>query len=85
MAYQIEIKKSAAKEIAALPRADQERIRDKIDDLTNEPRPVGCEKLAGADDTYRVRVGTYRIIYTVDDGIVTVTIVRVGHRREVYR
>ena len=56
-----------------------------VDQLAGTPRPSGCKKLHGADDTYRIRVGDYRIIYSVDDSIHIVAIERIRHRREVYR
>ncbi|MBE2180473.1 MAG: type II toxin-antitoxin system RelE/ParE family toxin [Chthoniobacterales bacterium] len=52
--------------------------------LASDPRPSGCRKLAGTDDRYRIRVGNYRIIYRIDDGRVTVLVLVIGHRREVY-
>jgi len=83
--YTVHVKSSAKKEIAALPTDVQHRVAERIDKLQFDPRPPGCSKLAGAEDTYRIRVGDYRIIYDVHDKIVTVTIISVGHRREVYR
>ena len=68
--YRLLIKPSAAKE---------------IDALADEPRPAGCEKLAGAEGRYRIRQGQFRIVYGVDDATRTVEVVKVGHRREVYR
>jgi mRNA interferase RelE/StbE len=82
--YSIVIKKSAAKEIEDLPKRDRSAIVTKIQALSEDPRPRGCEKLSG-DDKYRVRHGVYRILYEVNDDAVVVTVVRVGHRREVYR
>ena len=62
----------------------RERIREAIDGLAEQPRPVGCQKLAGRDD-YRIRIGEYRVVYAVDDAERVVIVARVGHRREVYR
>ena len=53
--------------------------------LSNNPRPSGCEKLAGADDLYRIRVGDYRIIYEIQEEVLLVLVVKIGHRREIYR
>jgi mRNA interferase RelE/StbE len=53
--------------------------------LANAPRPPGCEKLAGAEDLYRIRVGDYRIVYQIQDEVLRVLVVKIGHRREVYR
>ena len=85
MAYRIEIKASAAKEIAALPRHDQRRVVRAIEALADEPRPPGARKLVGGDDAYRVRVGDYRVVYQIRDDLLIVYVVRVGHRRDVYR
>jgi mRNA interferase RelE/StbE len=61
-----------------------ERVLDEIDQLGNDPRPPGCRKLAG-EDLFRIRVGDYRVVYSIDDDARHVIIVRTGHRREVYR
>ena len=82
--YRIEIKRSAAKEIRDLPGADCRRIVAKVQTLSDEPRPHGCEKLGGAEK-YRVRQGSWRILYEIDDESRVVTVVKVGHRRDVYR
>lgn len=83
--YTVQIKASAKKEIAFLPSDVKLSVTKKIDALADEPRPNGCEKIKGAESTYRVRSGDYRVVYEVHDKVVTVTVVRVGHRREVYR
>jgi mRNA interferase RelE/StbE len=85
MAYRVEIKASAVKEIEALPRRDQRRVVSAIEALADDPRPAGARKLVGGDDAFRVRMGDYRIIYQVRDDVLIVYIVRVGHRRDVYR
>ena len=82
--YRLLIKPSAAKELEALPKKDRRRIVAKIHDLSNEPRPPGCEKLSG-QDLYRVRQGNYRVLYAVQDTDLVVVIITVAHRREVYR
>lgn len=83
--YRLLIKPSAAKEIESAPRKDRLRIVKRIQDLSSDPRPPGCEKLSGHDDKYRVRQGAYRIVYTVSDVDFVICIVKVGHRKEVYR
>ena len=83
--YKIHIKPSAAKEIESAPKKDRLRIIKRIQDLSSDPRPPGCEKLSGHDDKYRVRQGTYRIIHTISDVGLVICIVKVGHRKEVYR
>lgn len=83
--YTIELKASAAKALAALPRRDQVRVGDKIDALAIEPRPYGAKALRGEPGLLRVRVGDYRVIYSVEDNVLHVLVVRVAHRREAYR
>ena len=84
--YRVLIKTSAAKEIEAVdPKKDRQRIVAAIRSLPDDPRPAGCEKLAGEDDRYRIRVGRYRIIYSIGDDELLVFVVRVGHRKDVYR
>jgi mRNA interferase RelE/StbE len=85
-AYRLLIKPSAAEEIEAIgAKKDRQRIVARILALANEPRPVGCEKLAGAEERFRVRQGQFRIVYAINDASRTVEVVKVGHRREVYR
>ena len=83
--YKLLIKPSAAKEIESAPKKDRLRIIRRIQDLSSDPRPPGCEKLSGHDDKYRVRQGTYRIVFTISDVGLVICIVKVGHRKEVYR
>jgi mRNA interferase RelE/StbE len=85
LAYRIEIQRSAEKELAVLASTLQARIFKAIDGLAADPRPNGCKKLSGAKNAYRVRVGEYRIVYEIYDGVLVVIIIRVAHRREVYR
>ena len=84
--YRLLIKPSAAKEIEAVdPKKDRQRIVAGIRSLAEDPRPPGCEKLAGEADRYHIRVGRYRVLYSVGDGELLVVVVRVGHRKDVYR
>jgi mRNA interferase RelE/StbE len=84
--YDLLIKPSAGKELAKLgTKSDRARIVAAIQGLASDPRPQGVEKLAGADALYRVRVGDYRIIYEIRDQELVVTVIKVGHRRDVYR
>lgn len=85
MTYVIEIKRSARKSLLALPRDVQQRIRTAIDGLATEPRPPGGRKLTGSESMYRRRVGDYRIVYEIRDDRLLVMVIKVGHRREVYR
>jgi len=82
--YKIEIKKSAAKEISKLPRVALKRILERIEALGEEPRPKGCKKLS-ADEKYRIRVGVYRVLYSIDDDRLIIFVVKAGHRKEIYR
>jgi len=83
--FEILIKRSAAKEIQAIPRKkDRQRIVRKIRQLAEDPRPSGCQKLSGRD-RYRIRQGAYRIVYSVEDDRLIVYVVKVGHRSDVYR
>jgi len=81
--YKMQIKKSAAKEIEALPHEAVSKIVAKIGLLAQNPRPAGCKKLSGSEK-YRIRVGDYRVLYEIEDEIVTVFVVKVRHRKEVY-
>jgi mRNA interferase RelE/StbE len=83
--YRVEIARRAVKALAALPRTEQQRVRAAIDLLAENPRPPGCVALTGEAHAYRVRVGDYRIVYEVFDDRLVVQVVRVGHRRDVYR
>ena len=82
--YSIEIKRSAAKELTQLPPKDRGRIVARIQALADDPRPVGAEKLSG-QDRYRVRKGDYRILYEIEDQVLRIMVVKIGHRRDVYR
>jgi mRNA interferase RelE/StbE len=84
--YRLLIKPSAAREIEAIgTKRDRQRIVGRIQTLATEPRRSGCERLAGPAALFRIRQRHYRVIYTVDDVNHTVEIVKLGHRREVYR
>ncbi len=84
--YSVLIKTSAAKELESVePRALRIRIVSRIQGLARDPRPPGSQKLAGDEERHRVRQGAYRIVYSVDDETRAVEIVKIGHRREVYR
>jgi mRNA interferase RelE/StbE len=84
--YKLEIKTSAGKELAEVgSKSDREKIVSRIQALASNPRPRGSEKLAGYSDRYRVRQGNYRVVYLIDDQSSTVTIYKIGHRKDVYR
>ena len=82
--YRLLIKPSAAKELEAVPKRDRRRVVVRIQSLRTDPRPPGSEKLSG-HDLYRVRQGNYRVLYSVDDTDETIVLIKIGHRREVYR
>ena len=82
--YSITIKKSAVKELEGIPQKDLQRVINRIRSLAKEPRPHGSQKLSG-NEQYRIRQGDYRIVYSVEDSNSSVDIVKVGHRREIYR
>ena len=82
MSYAVLILRRAQKELADLPKGDYERIRDAVAVLSGNPRPAGCKKLVGREG-WRVRSGDYRIIYEINDTQKTITVLHVGHRRDV--
>jgi mRNA interferase RelE/StbE len=82
----LRLKASAVKEIESIePKKVRRQIVDRIGRLAEDPRPSGCEKLSGGPDRYRVRQGVYRIVYSVEDEVVAVWVVKVGHPSTVYR
>ena len=82
--YRLAFKKSVAKDLIALPKRDVARILKCIESLAKQPHPQGCEKLSG-QERYRIRQGVYRILYEIQDDELLVTVVKVGHRSNVYR
>ena len=82
--YRIELKKSAQKNLAQLPKDVQHRIGEAINALAHDPRPDGCKKLQGYEDTYRIRIGDYRVIYEVHDGRLLIYVLRIADRKDVY-
>lgn len=82
--YEISVKKSAVKELEAIPKKELQKIIKKIRSLASDPRPEGSQKLSHREQ-YRLRQGDYRIIYSVQDDDSTVHIIKVGHRKEIYR
>ena len=82
--YKIYIKPTAVKELLKIPKRDVSKIIDKIRSLSSNPRPPGCEKLS-ADEKYRVRQGRYRIVYSIEEDILVVLVIKIGHRKDVYR
>ncbi len=83
--YRLLIKPPAVKEIEAIPlKRDRRRVMERISELAENPRPFSCEKISG-QDKYRVRQGRYRILYAIEDQGLIVQVVKVGHRKDVYR
>ncbi len=85
MIYEVKFTKGARKMFKKLSQELQDRIQTKIDDLAIEPRPNGVKKLKGEENSYRIRVGDYRVIYDIFDDVLLVSVVEVGHRSEVYK
>jgi mRNA interferase RelE/StbE len=85
LAYTVAILSAALKQLRALTPRDRDRLRDRIDRLAEDPRPPRSKRLAGTDELHRLRVGDYRVLYTIADEKLLVLVVRVGHRRDVYR
>ncbi|MBM3319359.1 MAG: type II toxin-antitoxin system RelE/ParE family toxin [Candidatus Eisenbacteria bacterium] len=82
--YKVVFKKSAAKDLREVPKRDLARILRNFRGLAEDPRPAGCEKLSG-QEKYRFRRGRYRIVYEIGDAELVVVVVKVGHRRDIYR
>ncbi len=83
-AYEVFFRESVWKELKKIPKADLKKILSRIEQLGTEPRPMGCEKLTD-QELYRIRQGNYRIVYTIQDNALTVWVVTVVHRKNVYR
>ena len=84
MSYGIQIHRRAQKELAQLPKQEYERIKESLLNLSQAPRPQGCKKLTGREG-WRIRVGDYRVIYEIDDAHQELTVLHIGHRRDVYK
>ncbi|RJP15960.1 MAG: type II toxin-antitoxin system RelE/ParE family toxin [Candidatus Abyssobacteria bacterium SURF_5] len=82
--YRLFFKKSVHDDLKALPKKDLKKILDRIRQLAEDPRPSGCEKLTGLE-RYRLRQGKYRILYSIQDDELTVWVVKIGHRKDIYR
>jgi len=82
--YDIFFKESVWKEIRKIPKNDLKKVLSRVEQLGNDPRPMGCEKLTGLE-VYRIRQGNYRIVYAIQDNELTVWVVKVGNRKDIYR
>jgi mRNA interferase RelE/StbE len=83
-AYKVFFKESVQKDFDPIPKKDLKKILNRIARLAENPRPAGCEKLTGKE-RYRLRQGRYRIVYSIQDDELTVWVVKVGHRKDIYR
>jgi mRNA interferase RelE/StbE len=83
--FRLEWRRSATKDLWRLPPVDIARILDAANALAGEPYPAGCAKLSGSERSFRIRVGNYRILYDVFDGRLVIEVIKVGHRKDVYR
>ena len=83
--YKIRVKKTAEKELSKLPKTAIPKIVGAIRALAVEPRPKGAKKLKNFSHTYRIRVGKYRVLYTIADKVLIIEIIRIRHRKDVYR
>lgn len=82
--YKLFFKKSVQKDLENIPKKDLKRILNRINSLSNDPRPQGCEKLTGSE-RYRIRQGRYRILYSIQDDESTIWVVKVGHQKDIHR
>jgi mRNA interferase RelE/StbE len=82
--YKVEVKKSAEKELREIPKIELLKILEKIKSLSDDPHPTGSIKLTN-QEKYRLRIGNYRVLYKIEENILTVFIVKVGHRKNIYR
>ena len=85
MSYRVEFTSAAARQVKKLPRHARDRLLASIETFSNDPRPPGSTKLVGEETAWRLRIGDYRVVYDIYDDVLTVLIVRAGHRREIYR
>lgn len=83
--YELRWKRSALKELGRLPKTTVSKLIAMAESLVDEPHPSGCRKLAGTEHTYRVRTGNYRLVYQVHNGQLIIEVIKVGHRKAVYR
>jgi mRNA interferase RelE/StbE len=85
MTYSIEIKQSAQKELANLPRNIADKVIKQVRALADDPRPNGCKKFVGTDYTYRIRINDYRVVYSIFDQQLVIQVIKIGHRKAIYK
>lgn len=83
--YSIEVSRSAEKQLTRLTKDDRQRVVEAIVSLPEDPHPRGARKLSGYDDVFRIRVGRYRILYSISDAELVIIVLKIGHREDVYR
>ncbi len=83
--YKVQLKKSAEKALFKLPNSVIKKVIDLLTELEKDPRPSGCKKLTGSNNTYRIRTGNYRIIYSIFDDVLVIDVIKIGHRKEIYK
>lgn len=84
VSYRIDYAKGVDKDFRKIPVKFADRIAASIDKLAANPRPPGCVKLVGFDSEYRIRVGDYRIIYQINDNVLVILVLEIGHRKDIY-
>lgn len=85
MSYRLELSSRALRDLKKLPEQVRQRLQPHIESLATDPRPPGVVKLEGTENGYRIRIGDYRVLYEIHDAVLRVAVVKVGHRRDVYR
>lgn len=87
MKYRIQITEKILKKLEKFPKKDKERIVEAIDSLVEDPRPEGCKKLKGnlKPLRYRIRAGNYRVVYSIQDEVLLILVIEIGHRKDIYR
>lgn len=85
MTYRIDFSAAAVRQLRKLDGRARRRVQAAVELLAQEPRPAGAKKLVGGNGEWRVRTGNYRIVYEIDDGVLVVLVLAIGHRREIYR
>lgn len=83
--YSVELTRTAEKQLRRVAKRDRLRLIEAIESLGDKPRPRGARKLGGYDEVYRIRVGRYRVVYEVYDDRVVIIVLKVGHRKDIYR
>jgi len=83
--YRVELTRSAEKDLRRIDRSQTGDIYSALERLGQEPRPHGYRKLAGADRSYRIRIGDYRVVYEIEDNVLVVLVIRIAHRKDAYR